>query len=208
MQFTRANMYETGLGRTAANFQALTPLSFLERTAANYPDHSAVIHGALRRPYRDLYARSRQLAAVLKFFSIGPGDTVSAKLANTPEMLEAHFGVPMTGATLHTLNTRLDAAVFAFQLDHAESNKTRLVPLHDTTANGLQRYLSRRQPRSGDNAVFIGRSGHAMRYIAVKPTFDRLMSKAGIVTATRRRPRLHDLGSVEVGWRLCGRGLA
>ena len=114
------NFYESGLGKTAANFQALTPLSFLERTAATYPDHVAVIHGGLRRTYRDLYARARQLAAALKILGIGPGDTVSAMLANTPEMLEAHYGVPMTGATLHTINTRLDAVVIAFQLDHAD----------------------------------------------------------------------------------------
>ncbi len=114
------NPYETDLGRTAANFQALTPLSFLERTAATYPDHTAVIHGGLRRSYRDLYARSRQLAAALKAHGIGSGDTVSAILPNSPEMLEMHYGVPMTGATLHTINTRLDAAVIAFQLDHAD----------------------------------------------------------------------------------------
>ena len=117
---TAPNLYETHLGKTAANFQALTPLGFLERTAANYPDHVAVIHGGLRRTYRSFYARTRKLAAALKTLGVGPGDTVSALLANTPEMLEAHYGVPMTGACLHTINTRLDAAVIAFQLDHAE----------------------------------------------------------------------------------------
>ncbi len=116
-----ANPYETGLGKTAANFQPLTPLTFLERSAAIYPDHVAIVHGTMRRTYRDFYARARRLAAALKMLDIGPGDTVSAMLANTPEMLEAHFGVPMTGATLHTINTRLDAAIIAFQLDHADS---------------------------------------------------------------------------------------
>jgi integrase len=71
--------------------------------------------------------------------------------------------------------------------------KTRLVPLHDTAAAGLQRYLARRQPRSDDDPIFIGKCGGPLRYIAVKETFDRLVSKAGIVMATRRRPRLHDL---------------
>ena len=71
--------------------------------------------------------------------------------------------------------------------------KTRLVPLHDTAAAGLQRYLARRRPRSDDDPMFIGKCGGPLRYIAVKETFDRLASKAGIVTATRRRPRLHDL---------------
>ena len=113
--------YETDLGKTAANFQALTPLSFLERTAATYPDQMAVIHGGLRRNYRELYARTRRLASALIGLGIGPGDTVSAMLANTPEMLEAHYGVPMTGATLHTINTRLDAQIIAFQLDHADT---------------------------------------------------------------------------------------
>jgi fatty-acyl-CoA synthase len=117
---TNDNPYETGLGRTQANFQALTPLSFLERTAATYPEQTAVVHGTLQRTYRDLYARARQLAAALKILGIGPGDTVSAMLANTPEMLEMHFGVPMTGATLHTINTRLDAQIIAFQLDHSD----------------------------------------------------------------------------------------
>jgi fatty-acyl-CoA synthase len=114
------NPYETGLARTQANFQALTPLSFLERTAATYPAQTAVVHGGVRRTYRDLYARTRQLAAALKILGVGPGDTVSAMLANTPEMLEMHYGVPMTGATLHTINTRLDAPIIAFQLDHAD----------------------------------------------------------------------------------------
>jgi integrase len=71
--------------------------------------------------------------------------------------------------------------------------KTRLVPLHDTAAAGLQRYLVRRRPRSDDDPVFIGKRGGALRYIAVKETFDRLVDKAGIVTTARRRPRLHDL---------------
>ena len=115
------NVYEQHLDRNAANFQALTPLSFLERTANIYPDHNAVLHGALARNYRDLYARARRLASALAQRYIGPGDTVSVMLPNTPPMLEAHFGVPMTGAVLHTINTRLDAPIIAFQLDHANT---------------------------------------------------------------------------------------
>ncbi len=124
MQFTERaampNIYDQDLPQNAANHQPLTPLSFLERAAHVYPDHIAVIHGNLRRPYRQLYARARQLASVLVTAGAGAGVTVSAMLANTPEMLEMHYGVPMTGATLHTLNTRLDAAQIAFQLDHGE----------------------------------------------------------------------------------------
>ena len=113
--------YDTGLDRNPANHQPLTPLGFLERAAAVFPDRTAVVHGDLRRSYRDLYARSRQLASALAKQGIGRGDTVSVMLANTPAMVEAHYGVPMSGAVLNALNTRLDAAILAFTLDHAET---------------------------------------------------------------------------------------
>ncbi|WP_454273870.1 acyl-CoA synthetase [Roseovarius sp. MBR-154] len=113
------NPYNTGLDRNPANYQPLTPLSFLERAASVYPDHTAIVHGGLRRSYAEFYARSRQLASALARTGIGRGDTVSALLANTPAMLECHYGVPMCGAVLHSINTRLDAAIIAFQLDHA-----------------------------------------------------------------------------------------
>ncbi len=116
------NPYNTGLDRNPANFQPLTPLTFLERAANVFPEHTAIIHGALRRNYADFYARSRQLASALAGqYGIGRGDTVSALLANTPAMLECHYGVPMCGGVLHSINTRLDATVIAFQLDHAMS---------------------------------------------------------------------------------------
>jgi fatty-acyl-CoA synthase len=114
-----ANPYNTDLGRNPANYQPLTPLTFLERAASVFPDHTAIVHGPLRRNYRDFYARSRQLASSLAREGIGRGDTVSALLANTPAMLECHYGVPMSGGVLHSINTRLDAAIIAFQLDHA-----------------------------------------------------------------------------------------
>jgi fatty-acyl-CoA synthase len=113
--------YDTDLDRNPANFQPLTPLGFLERAAAVYPDHPAVVHGKIRRSYKEFYARSRQLASALAKHGIKRGDTVSAMLANTPAMLEAHYGVPMCGAVLNSLNTRLDAAILAFTLDHAET---------------------------------------------------------------------------------------
>jgi fatty-acyl-CoA synthase len=113
--------YARHLDRTAANHQPLTPITFLERAAATFPAQPAVVHGALRLTYAELYARTRRLASALAARGIGPGDTVSAMLANTPPMLEAHYGVPMTGAVLHALNTRLDAAAIAFQLDHAKT---------------------------------------------------------------------------------------
>ena len=113
--------YDTDLDRNAANFQPLTPLGFLERSAAVFPDRLAVVHGAVRRNYRDLYARTRRLASALQAHGVGKNDTVTVMLANTPAMLECHFGVPMAGAVLNTLNTRLDAAIIAFTLDHAET---------------------------------------------------------------------------------------
>lgn len=116
-----ANPYNTDLDRNPANYQPLTPLTFLERAASVFPEHTAIVHGALRRTYTEFYARSLKLASALAQAGMGRGDTVSAMLANTPAMLECHYGVPMCGAVLHSINTRLDAAIIAFQLDHAMS---------------------------------------------------------------------------------------
>ncbi|WP_353644176.1 acyl-CoA synthetase [Mesorhizobium sp. WSM2239] len=116
-----ASIYDSGLDRNKANFQPLTPLTYLERAAKTYPDQTAIIHGSLRLSYRDFWRRSLQLASALAQKGVGKGDTVTVMLSNTPAMLEAHFGVPMAKAVLHSLNTRLDAAVIAFQLDHAET---------------------------------------------------------------------------------------
>jgi len=113
--------YDTDLDRNLANFQPLTPLTLLERAAAVFPGHTAIIHGKLRRSYADFYARARRLASALARRGIGRGDSVSLLAANTPAMLEAHYGVPMAGAVLNTLNTRLDAPIIAFSLDHAEA---------------------------------------------------------------------------------------
>jgi fatty-acyl-CoA synthase len=113
--------YDTDLDRNPANFQPLTPLTLLERAAQVFPDQTAIVHGPLRRNYREFYARARKLASALSRRGIGRADTVSAVLANTPAMLECHYGVPMAGAVLNTINTRLDAATIAFQFDHAET---------------------------------------------------------------------------------------
>ncbi len=115
------SIYDRDLDKNPANYQPLTPLSFLERAAQVYPDHLAIIHGDLRRNYRDFYARSRKLASALAQHGIKRGDTVAVLLANTPAMLECHYGVPMTGGVLNTLNTRLDPAIIAFSLDHGEA---------------------------------------------------------------------------------------
>jgi len=116
-----SDIYDLDLPKNPANYRPLTPLTFLERAADVYPDHIAIIHGALRRTYRDFHARSKKLASALAKRGIGRGDTVAVLLANTPAMLECHYGVPMTGAVLNTLNTRLDAAIISFSLDHGEA---------------------------------------------------------------------------------------
>src|SRR6185295_15768496 len=115
------NPYEIALDRNAANFAALTPLSFLAWAAHTYPDHPSVVHGSRRFAWAETDRRCRRLASALAAHGIGRGDTVAALLANTPEMYEAHFGVPMAQAVLNTLNTRLDAAAIAFMLEHAEA---------------------------------------------------------------------------------------
>ena len=116
------NFFDLGLDRNPANYQPLTPLTFLERAATVFPQHPAIVHGAVRMNYADFYRRARQLGSALSTrFGIGRGDTVSVILANTPAMLECHYGIPMCAGVLHSINTRLDAAVVAFQLDHAQS---------------------------------------------------------------------------------------
>jgi len=112
------------LPRTGANFQPLTPLSMLERTASVFPDHPAVIHAKQRFTYAEFYRRSRRLASALAAYGIGKNDTVAAMLANTPAMLEAHYGVPMTGGVLNALNTRLDAPSIAYMLEHGDAKSS------------------------------------------------------------------------------------
>ncbi|HEN8802082.1 TPA: acyl-CoA synthetase, partial [Pseudomonas putida] len=115
------SIYAQGLMPAAVNHVALTPLSFIERTATVYGNYPAVIHGAIRRNWQQTYQRCRRLASALAGRGIGKGDTVAVMLPNTPAMLEAHFGVPMTGAVLNTLNVRLDAEAIAFMLQHGEA---------------------------------------------------------------------------------------
>jgi len=117
----KSNPYEQDLEKNPANYAPLTPLSFLERSASTYPNRLAVVHGERRYTWLEVYARSRRLASALARRGIGRGDTVAAMLSNTPEMYECHFGVPMCGAVLNTLNTRLDAEAIAFMLGHGEA---------------------------------------------------------------------------------------
>ena len=112
------NAYQVGLERCAANFAALTPLSFLERTAAVFPDRTAWIHGTDSASYAHFRERCLRLASALAKHGVKPGDTVAAILPNTPPMLEAHYGVPMAGAVLNSINFRLESQTIAYILEH------------------------------------------------------------------------------------------
>jgi fatty-acyl-CoA synthase len=115
------NPYEIGLDRNAANYVPLTPLTFLERTASVFPGRTSVIHGARRYTWAETQERCRRLASALRKRGVGKGDTVAVMAPNVPELLEAHFGVPMAGAVLNALNIRLDAETIAFILAHGEA---------------------------------------------------------------------------------------
>ncbi len=115
------SIFSRHLDPNAANYEALSPVSFLRRAAAIVPDRTAIVHGDRRYSYREFWSRSRRLGSALSKRGVGVGDCVSIMAANTPEMLEAHNGVPMIGAVLNSLNTRLDAKTVAFILDHGES---------------------------------------------------------------------------------------
>ena len=123
-----ANIFEQGLERNSANFTPITPLLFLERSAQVYPDRLAIVHGKLRQTWSQTYDRCRRLASALQKHGIGLGDTVAVMLPNTPPMVEAHFGIPMAGAVLNALNTRLDPESVAFMLNHGEAKVVMVDP--------------------------------------------------------------------------------
>ncbi|MDY0207289.1 MAG: acyl-CoA synthetase [Pseudomonas sp.] len=115
------SIYEQGLDRNSVNHMALSPLSFIERTAAIYPNYPAVVHGAIRRTWGQTYTRCRKLASALASRGLGKGDTIAVMLPNIPEMLEVHFAIPMIGAVINTLNVRLDVDAISFMLQHGEA---------------------------------------------------------------------------------------
>ena len=117
----RAGPYRHSLGKRTANYLPLSPLSFLPKAAAVHPHRIALVHGAWRSTWAETYDRCRRLASALIRHGVGPGDTVAILAPNVPAIYEAHFGVPMTGAVLNTLNIRLDAEAIAFQLTHGEA---------------------------------------------------------------------------------------
>ena len=136
------SIFDSDLPRNAANTAPLTPLAFIARTAEVYPERLAIVHGALRQTWGQTYARCRQLASALQRNGIGKNDTVAVLLPNTPPMVEAHFGVPMSGAVLNALNTRLDPEAIAFMLDHGEA---RAVIVDPEFAGLLAKALTLRQ---------------------------------------------------------------
>jgi len=173
-------IYDQDLPRNAANFVALSPLSFIERTAEVYPQRLAVVHGTLRYNWLEVYQRCRRLASALVQHGIGRGDTVAAILSNTPPMLEAHFGVPMAGAVLNALNTRLDAETIAFMLDHGEA---RVVLVDPEFASVMARAVSLRKSATPllvvdvEDAVFgpaptIGSLGYEALLAQGDPNFE------------------------------------
>jgi len=140
------NKYETHLDKTPANHVPLTPLQFLERAALAYPDKTSVIHGARRYTWAETYARSRRLASALAKRGVGKGMTVAVMGSNTPELYEAHFGVPMIGAVLNALNVRLNAEEIAFILDHGEAEILITDREFSTTIRGALAKLGRTIP--------------------------------------------------------------
>src|SRR5215468_7674300 len=149
--------YDVGLDKNPANFAPLTPLTFLAWSATTYPNRTAVIHGPRRYTWAAHDARCRRLASALSRAGIGLGDTVAVVAANTPEMLEAHFGVPMVGAVLCAINTRLDADAVAFMLDHGGA-KVLLVDreFSPTVAAALARVAKRPLVIDVDDPVYTG----------------------------------------------------
>ncbi|MCE8002788.1 acyl-CoA synthetase [Billgrantia ethanolica] len=122
------SIFEQDLPKSQANFVALSPLTFIERSASIYPDYPAVIHGDIRRSWRETWSRCRRLASALEKRGIKPGETVAVMLPNVPAMFEAHFGVPLAGCVLNTLNIRLDAEAIAYMLEHGEAQAVLVDP--------------------------------------------------------------------------------
>ena len=153
------SIYDQDLPQTPANFAPMSPLSFIERTAEVYPTRLAVVHGNLRQDWATTYRRCRQLASALSQAGIGKNDTVAVMLPNTPPMVEAHFGIPMVGAVLNTLNTRLDPETIAFMLDHGEAKAVIVDP---EFAGVMKKALGLRQSQSPllvidvEDALFSG----------------------------------------------------
>ncbi len=138
------NPYERDLDKNPANYRQLTPLTFLERAAIVFSGHTAIIHGNQRITYRQFYDEARRMASALTKRGIRRGQTVAALLSNTPPMLVAHYGIPMAGAVLNAINTRLDAAAIAFILDHGEAEVLLVDREFAETANAALKMVKKR----------------------------------------------------------------
>ena len=155
------SIYDLNLSRNEANFAPISPLGFIERTAEVYPGRLAIVHGDRRQTWGETYVRCRQLASALMRAGIGKNDTVAVMLPNTPPMVEAHFGVPMAGAVLNALNTRLDPQAIAFMLDHGEAKAVIVDPEFAST---LKKALALRQSKTPllvidvEDALFTGQT--------------------------------------------------
>jgi fatty-acyl-CoA synthase len=145
MTDTKVSIFDQDLPQTPANHAPISPLSFIERTAEVYPHRLAIVHGDLRQDWATTYSRCRQLACALTQAGIGKNDTVAVMLPNTPPMVEAHFGIPMAGAVLNALNTRLDPETVAFMLDHGEAKAVIVDP---EFAGVMKKALALRQSKT------------------------------------------------------------
>ncbi len=180
------NIFDTDMPRSEANHAALSPLSFMARAAEVYPQRLAVVHGPLRRSWSELYSRCRQLASALTQQGIRKGDTVAVMLPNTPAMVEAHFGIPMAGAVLNALNTRLDAATLAFMLDHGEAR----VVIVDPEFSGLM-----------EQALPLCKSGRSLLVIDVH---DDLYTGPGLPIGSTDYETFIAAGDPAFDWQLPG----
>lgn len=141
------NIYEIGLDKNPANHTPLTPLSFIERAGKVYPKKTAIVHGDFSQNWETTYERCRRLASALNQIGISVGDTVAVMLPNTPPMVEAHFGIPMNGAVLNALNTRLDAEAIAFMLHHGEAKAIIVDPEFSKVVKKALELLEQENPK-------------------------------------------------------------
>ncbi|MBW0159425.1 acyl-CoA synthetase [Sedimentimonas flavescens] len=167
------SIYESGLDANAANYATLTPLSFAERTASVYPEMTAVVYGDLRRNWGETYERMCRVASALAQRGIGKDDTVSVIAANIPEMFEAHFAVPMVGAVLNTVNTRLDAEAIAFILAHAEAKAVMVDPEFSDVVERAIKISGRRDMLVIDIEDATYEGGHRIGSV----TYDELLAE-------------------------------
>ncbi|MCE9682720.1 acyl-CoA synthetase [Halomonas alkalisoli] len=155
------SIFEQGLPKTQANFVPLSPLTFIERSASIYPDYPAVVHGDVRRSWSETWARCRRLASALEKRGIKPGETVAAMLPNVPAMFEAHFGVPLAGCVLNTLNIRLDAEAIAYMLEHGEAQVVLVDPeFADVVEEAVSQLAIKPLVIDVDDALFEGEVRH------------------------------------------------